>query len=89
MTDERQAKALQNLCDAVSRFGSVSLAELDLDVIADIKAAIDNREGTLVTQVESSYRVPLKVTVLLSQVIENERTLIPLLVVEDMPPTIQ
>ena len=89
MTDTRQSEALQALCTAVSRFGEVSLAALDDDVINGIQDAIDNRDGRLVTQVESSYLAPLKVTILLSQVVDGERTLMPLLVVADMPHTIQ
>ena len=89
MTDKRRIEALQDLCEAVSKFGEVSLADLDKSVIFGIEEAINERQGTLVTQVESSYKQPLRVTILLSHVIDGARRLVPLCVVEDVPQTLQ
>ena len=89
MTDTRQSEALQKLCDAVARFGEVSLADLDDEVIEGMEQAIEKCDGYLVTQIESARNKPLRVTVLLSHVIDGERSLVTLLVVENMPMTIQ
>ena len=89
MTDTRKFEALKDLCAAVSRFDGVSLADLDDEVIDGIKDAFDNRHGYLVTQIESARNKLLRVSVQLSHVIDGERSLVQLLVVENMPTTIQ
>lgn len=89
MKNSKQLEALQNLVTAVAQFGEVYLAGLADEVIDGLEKAIEQREGYLVTQVESARDKPLKVTVLLSHVIDGNRTLVPLRVVENMPPTIQ
>ena len=91
MTEKSKARALHDLIAAVSHFCKEWADEADEKSLLEIKDAIDHHGGFFVTQIESAYSMPSRVSVALnipSPDDPGKPNLIPLFVVEDVLPAI-
>ena len=83
-------KAGANVCAAKNNIALLALKDIKQESLAALQTAIDGGNATFVTQIETSYSTPSKVSVSLKVPREaDEIELLPLFAIEDSIPTLQ